>query len=196
MRIVGGEFRGHSLISPEGSDAVRPTSERTREAIFNILMHRYFGSLDGVRVADLYAGTGALGLEALSRGATQVTFVERARPALEALKANITAFKVQSKCRIVTGDAVVLPSSAPGQECGLVFLDPPYDKTVIVNTMASLRDQHWLAEGAILVCETRFNTDLTAPAGFVLHDARRYGKAKVTVMEYTGEDAIQASAVQ
>jgi 16S rRNA (guanine966-N2)-methyltransferase len=185
MRIVGGEFRGKPLIAPEGRDAVRPTSDRTREAMFNVLMHNYFGSLDGVRVADLFAGTGALGLEALSRGAAHATFIERARPALEVLKANIAAFKVASKCRIVTGDAVVMPPSPPGHECALVFLDPPYDKTVIVNAMASLRDHHWLAKGAILVCETRFNTDLIAPEGFTRLDERRYGKAKVTIMEYT-----------
>jgi 16S rRNA (guanine966-N2)-methyltransferase len=164
MRIVGGDFRGKPLIAPEGRTGVRPTSDRARESIFNILMHGHFGSLDGIRVADLFAGTGALGLEALSRGAAQATFVERSRSALD------------------SGDATALPFAGAGQGYGLIFMDPPYDADILPAALSGLKAQNWLDEGAVVVCESRFNYDLVLPDGFSLLDERRYGKAKVSFL--------------
>lgn len=186
MRIVGGDFRGKPLVAPEGRTGVRPTSDRARESVFNILMHNYFGSLDGIRVADLFAGTGGLGLEALSRGAAHATFVDRSRSALDALRANIAAFKVQNRCRILTGDATALPFAAVGQGYDLVFLDPPYDADVLPSALTGLKSQNWLNPGAIIVCESRFSYDLTAPEGFTPLDQRRYGKAKVSFLRFEG----------
>jgi 16S rRNA (guanine966-N2)-methyltransferase len=186
MRIVGGDFRGKPLIAPEGRTGVRPTSDRARESVFNILMHGHFGSLDGVRVADLFAGTGALGLEALSRGAAQATFVERSRTALDSLRANIATFKVQDRCRILTGDATALPFAGAGQGYGLVFIDPPYDADILPAALSGLKAQNWLDGGAVVVCESRFNYDLVLPDGFSLLDERRYGKAKVSFVRHDG----------
>lgn len=182
MRIVGGDFRGKALVAPEGRDVVRPTSDRTRENVFNVLTHGLFGSLIGAKVGDLFAGTGALGLEALSRGAASVTFVERSGPALAALKQNIQAMKAEKKTRIIAADATALSPAAAAAEWDLVFMDPPYADDVLPRTLAALRAGRWLSKGALLVCETRFSTDLEAPEGFEIADERRYGKAKVTFL--------------
>lgn len=193
MRIVGGDFRGKPLSAPEGRDTVRPTSDRARESIFNILMHNHFGTLDGVRVLDVFAGTGALGLEALSRGAAQVVFLERGGPALAALKANIAALKVERRTTLILGDATAPPVAGKNSGAELVFLDPPYDAPVLVPALQGLARQGWLAEGAVLVCEHHFATDLEAPAGFEVLDERRYGKAKITVLRYAATSGSEAA---
>ncbi|GAB3447455.1 16S rRNA (guanine(966)-N(2))-methyltransferase RsmD [Insolitispirillum peregrinum] len=184
MRIVGGDFRGKPLVAPEGRDSVRPTSDRARESVFNVLMHNHFGSLDGVRVLDVFAGTGALGLEALSRGAAHVVFFERGGPAVAALKANIAALKVERRTTLVFGDATTPPLAGKGSAGELVFLDPPYEAGVLVPTLEALARRGWLADGAVVVCEQHFATDLEPPAGFEVLDERRYGKAKVTFLSF------------
>jgi len=186
MRIVAGRFRGRRLASPEGKEAVRPTSDRAREAIFNVLMHRFQGrgfSLIGARVVDAFAGTGAMGLEALSRGAAHVTFLENNRSALAALKANVQAVNAEGETRVEQTDATRPPR--PTQPCQLAFLDPPYEDGLLEPALAGLLSGGWLAPGAIVVCEGPITVDLTAPEGMEHVDERRYGKAKVTFLRVT-----------
>ncbi|MFA7430925.1 MAG: 16S rRNA (guanine(966)-N(2))-methyltransferase RsmD [Rhodospirillaceae bacterium] len=183
MRIVTGRFRGRRLTAPEGKDAVRPTSDRAREAIFNVLMHRFSGrgfTLIGARVVDAFAGTGAMGLEALSRGAAHVTFLENNRDALAALKSNIQGMKVEAETRVEVTDATKPPR--PSQPCQLAFLDPPYEGGLLEPAVAALLSGGWLAPGAIVVCEGPITLDITAPEGMEVVDERRYGKAKVTFL--------------
>lgn len=183
MRIVSGRLRGRRLAAPEGKDAVRPTSDRAREAIFNVLMHRFQGrgfTLVGARVVDAFAGTGAMGLEALSRGAAHVTFIDANRDALAALKANIRACGVEREVVVEMGDATRPPR--PRQPCHLAFLDPPYEAGLLEPALAALLAGGWLESGAIVVCEGPVTLDITPPEGVEIVDERRYGKAKVTFL--------------
>ncbi len=186
MRIVAGRYRGKLLAAPEGA-GVRPTSDRARESLFNILIHRYppheFALL-GARVADLCAGTGALGLEALSRGAAHVTFVERAPAALAALAANIRAMKAETATTALRGDATHLPR-AP-LPCSLLFLDPPYADGIAPAALASAVAAGWLRDGAVAVVETAAADSPVWPEGFVLDDRRVYGKAAVAFLRRRG----------
>lgn len=169
MRIIAGAWRGRALKSPAG-DATRPTSDRAREALFSMLASRV-GSFEGLKVADLFAGTGALGLEALSRGAAHCTFVEQDRAALEALKANIAALKA---------DATVRAQSATGFSGGpfdLVFLDPPYRSDLWAAALARLD----LAPGAWVSLETA-RDEVVASEGFAVEVERVYGKAKISLL--------------
>lgn len=187
MRIIGGRLHGRPLVAPEGRDAVRPTSDRTREAVFNILMHRFQGqgfTFFDARTLDAFAGTGAMGLEALSRGAGRVTFLEQDGQALAALAANVQAMKVEREVDVVKGDATRPPPAPSAHE--LVFLDPPYDQDLLLPALAALARQGWLAPDALCVAEHRFTEDLEAPDGFEVLDERRYGKAKVTFLRYGG----------
>lgn len=188
MRIVGGRFRGKKLVSPEGRDAVRPTSDRTRESVFNVLMHRFQGTqgwaLIGARALDAFAGTGAMGLEALSRGVSHVTFLETGTEALTALEQNIEVMGAERDAAVVRQDATnPPPASIPVQ---LAFLDPPYRSDVIEDSLTALSERGWFDTGAIIVCEHAFNTDIEPPTGFVLIDSRRYGKTKVTFLRWEG----------
>jgi 16S rRNA (guanine966-N2)-methyltransferase len=171
MRIIAGEWGGRRLVAPPGRDT-RPTADRVREALFSIL-----GPLDGERVLDLYAGSGALGLEALSRGAGSATFVERAAPALRALRANIDA--LEAEARVVGGDVAGFLRSArdEGAEYDLVFLDPPYRAASAVGRDLSLRPV--CASGARVVAESdrRAPLDLDLP----LTDERRYGDTLIRI---------------
>lgn len=150
MRIVAGAWRGRSLAAPPG-DATRPTADRVRQALFDMLTHAPWAGPDavrGVQVLDAFAGTGALGLEALSRGALHATFIERDRAALAALRANVAA--VGAAATVLAADALRPP---PGMPCGLVFLDPPYDQGLVPRALAALRDAGWIAPGALVVAE-------------------------------------------
>lgn len=183
MRIVAGRFKGRRLAAPEGKDAVRPTSDRAREAIFNVLMHRFQGrgfTLVGARVVDAFAGTGAMGLEALSRGAAHATFIDSNRDALAVLKANIRACGVERETVVETGDATRPPR--PRQPCQLAFLDPPYEAGLLEPALAALLAGGWLESGAIVVCEGPVTLDIAPPDGVEIADERRYGKAKVTFL--------------
>ncbi|MGE4528966.1 MAG: 16S rRNA (guanine(966)-N(2))-methyltransferase RsmD [Rhodospirillaceae bacterium] len=187
MRIVGGRYRGRLLAVPAGED-VRPTSDRARESVFNILMHRYPPhdfSLTGARVLDLCAGTGALGLEALSRGAAHVTFVERAPAALAALAANIKGMKAQAETAVLAADATHLPRA--DVPCALVFLDPPYALGIAPAALASAAAAGWLRKGALAVVETAAADRPAWPEGFIEDDHRIYGKAAVAFLRYRAE---------
>lgn len=153
MRIVAGEWRGRSLVAPPG-EATRPTADRLRQAVFDMLAHAPWAgraTLENAVVLDAFAGTGALGLEALSRGAASASFVERDRAALAALRANIAACRAESRCTVVPGDATRPP---PGRPCTLVFLDPPYGKSLVPAALSALTAAGWLAEDALIVAET------------------------------------------
>ena len=187
LRIVGGKWRGRRLEAPEGL-AVRPTSDRTRESLFNILaggkMARAGGQslLQGARVLDAFAGTGALGLEALSRGAARATFVETLAAAQVALKANIAALDAEDMSRIYSQDVLHLPRA--GEPHDLILMDPPYNQGFAEPALERLAAGGWIAPGAIIVVEQMKDEDLTPPEGFELLDERRYGKAKLSFLRY------------
>jgi 16S rRNA (guanine966-N2)-methyltransferase len=178
MRIVAGIWRGRALSAPAGA-ATRPTADRVRQALFDMLLHAPWGgreSIEGARVLDVFAGTGALGLEALSRGAAHATFIERDRAALATLRANIAACRTETLCTVLVADAVAASSGPP---CGLVFLDPPYGQELIPRALARLAAGGWIAPGALLVAETGRDEAL-APLGEPLAE-RVHGAARITV---------------
>lgn len=178
MKIIAGTHRGRRLIAPKG-DVSRPTASRAREALFSILDAR--GLLDeGIVALDCFAGTGALGLEALSRGASGAIFIEQDPMALAALRINIETLGETAQCRILKADAR-RPPKAP-VTCHLVFMDPPYGQDLVMPTLNALVAQNWLAEGAVVVAEVGANEEPTPPAGFTQTDARIYGAAKFLLL--------------
>ena len=185
MRIVAGRHRGRRLVAPKGLD-VRPTSDRAREALFNILEHGGH-PLEGASFLDLFAGCGAVGLEALSRGAAQVTLVERHRPALDAIGKNIAALGAGDRVRLIAADASRL-GRAPAT-FDLVFIDPPYGSGLLPGTLAALTAQGWLAPAACIVCETAAGERVVPPPGLTMQLERRYGAARLTFLEWPGPPA-------
>lgn len=185
MRIIAGKHKGRALTAPEGL-AVRPTSDRAREALFDILAHGRFGEapvfFDAI-VLDAFAGTGALGLEALSRGAAQVTFIENDRTALKALRANIAALREEKNAAILPVDALHPPRA--GRAASLAFLDPPYGEDLAAPALAALAAAGWLAPEALVVVELAARQKLAAPAGFTLLEERRYGAARLAFLRFT-----------
>jgi 16S rRNA (guanine966-N2)-methyltransferase len=183
MRIIGGTRRGLKLAEVGEGDAaahLRPTSDRVREAIFNLLINAHGNPVTGARVLDLFAGTGALGLEALSRGAAEATFVDDGTKALALLKANIAKLRAEAETRILRQDATRLPSN-PGAPFNLIFLDPPYGKALGERALAAALAGGWLAPGAVVVWEE--GTAPALPPGLVQLDQRRYGDTSVTLMQ-------------
>ena len=183
MRIDAGSHKGTKLVAPEGAD-VRPTSDRARQAIFNMLMHR-FDAVRDAKVLDAFAGSGALGLEALSRGAESLVAFEIAKPALEALKHNIKACHEISRTLVFSSDARNPPNAASQKHyapCSLIFLDPPYAKGLIPQTLATLQNAGWIAPDALVVAEMAAKEDLPEIDGFTVEDERRYGKAKIVLL--------------
>ncbi len=179
MRIVGGRFRGRAIASPE-HEGLRPTSDRVRESVFNILLHGIDGlEIDGARVIDLFAGTGALGLEAISRGASYCLFVEEGAEARGLIRQNVEAFGLTGITRLFRRDATDLGPVAPMQPFALAFLDPPYGKGLGEKAIASLRDGKWLVPGAIVVWEDRASSALEWPEGFREIDRRTWGDTQV-----------------
>jgi len=184
MRIVAGTWRGRRLVAPAGADT-RPTADRVRQALFDVLLHaRWAGrsAVESVRVLDAFAGTGALGLEALSRGAAEAVFMERGRPALAALRANIAACQAEARCRVLAVDALAPPG---GEACGLIFLDPPYGQDLAARAVPALARAGWLAEGALLVAEVGREEALELPAELL--DERTHGAARLTFWRMGGE---------
>jgi 16S rRNA (guanine966-N2)-methyltransferase len=182
MRIVAGRHRGRRLAAPAGLD-VRPTADRTRESLFNILEHGRFRAdgaspLIGARVLDAFAGSGALGFEALSRGAAHLTCMDTGAIARAAIRANAEALGETARVAVLPSDATNPPAAA-GPPCTLVFLDPPYHSGLAGAALAALAARGWIADGAICVVEMAANEDIIAPEGFTLVDERRYGKAKL-----------------
>ncbi|MGH7014462.1 MAG: 16S rRNA (guanine(966)-N(2))-methyltransferase RsmD [Stellaceae bacterium] len=194
LRIIAGKHRGRKLTPLSGGN-VRPTTGRAREAIFNILAHAAFAprpAYEDAVVLDAFAGSGALGLEALSRGARFVSFMERDRTARAVLTANVVAMSAARQTAVLAGDALRPPrASAPAT---LAFLDPPYAEDWAAPALAALAAAGWLLPEAIVVVELSAKRDLTQPAGFTLLDQRRYGAAKIAFLRYSAATASAASS--
>jgi 16S rRNA (guanine966-N2)-methyltransferase len=184
MRIVGGRFRGRALKGP-ASRAIRPTSERLRESIFDILVHAYGDPIAGARVIDLFAGSGALGLEALSRGAAFALFVEEGAEARALIRNNVEALALAATTRIWRADATKL-GKAPAQY-SLAFLDPPYGEGLAELALGALVAGGWLAEGALCVVEEAARATISAPGSLRPAEERVYGDTKIAFFRY--EDA-------
>ncbi|HEY9009488.1 MAG TPA: 16S rRNA (guanine(966)-N(2))-methyltransferase RsmD [Devosia sp.] len=178
MRIVAGKFRGKALLSPS-DESIRPTSDRAREAVFNILASRLSPHFDGLKVLDLFAGTGALGLEALSRGAASVVFVDTGAEARGLIRDHIEAFGAGGIAKLLRRDATALGPAGTMGPMDLVFLDPPYGKGLGEQALISLRDGEWLAPDATIVLEESAEVPLNLPQGFALDDRREYGAAAI-----------------
>ncbi len=178
MRIIGGKYRGKKLSAPEGKD-VRPTTDRAREALFNILNSR-LGSLSECRVLDVFAGTGALGLEALSRGAAAVAFVDKdTKP----VQKNIAFFPAEkSKIRVISADVRTLPTAAVNYQ--LIFADAPYGAGLSEIALKNLETKGWIAPGALCLVETARQEPLDFSESFQLIDERFYGAAQVRFLVY------------
>ena len=182
MRITGGRLGGRNLVSPNDM-AVRPTSDRTRQAIFNILAHKDFGiefSLEGIAVADLFAGGGALGIEALSRGARYCLFVDEDADSRALQRQNVEGLGLTGITKIWRRDATDLGplNTGSGGPFGLVFLDPPYRKNLVPPALKSLKNGGWLAANALLVVETSKGEPIDAD-GFSVIDSRDYGETQI-----------------
>jgi len=173
MRIVGGRLRGRALAAPK-SQAIRPTADRLRESLFNILVHAHGDPLPRARVLDLFAGTGALGLEALSRGAASALFVDDGAAARALIRANVEALGLGGVARIFRRDATRLGPAHPVAPFSLVFLDPPYGQGLAEKALAAARDGGWLAPDALLVVEEAKEAAFKAPDGFGEVERRAY----------------------
>jgi len=173
MRIVGGRLKGRSLASPSSRD-VRPTADRLRESVFNILIHAYGDPIEGARVLDLFAGTGALGIEAVSRGAAFALFVDNGIEARALLRNNVEALGLGGVTKVFRRDATNLGPAHPVEPFSLVFIDPPYAKGLAEKALASLRDGGWLTPGALLVVEEAKAAAIKAPEGFGELERRAY----------------------
>jgi len=173
MRVVGGRLRSRPIAGPK-SDSVRPTSDRLREALFNILTHSYGDPVAGARVLDLFAGTGALGIEAISRGADYALFVDEGVEARALLRDNVESLGLGGVTRIFRRDASRLGPAHPLDPFSLVFLDPPYGKGLAEKSLISARDGGWLMPEALLVVEEAADAGFKAPDGFAELERRRY----------------------
>ncbi len=180
MRVVGGRLRGRNLSAPKTQE-IRPTQDRLRESLFNILMHGYERPLDEARVLDLFAGTGALGIEALSRGAKFVQFVDNGAEARALLRANVEALGLGGVSRIFRRDATALGEAHPNPPFSVAFLDPPYGKGLAEQTLASLRAGGWLTPEALVIVEEKTGA-FTAAEGFSELDRRAYDETEFTFL--------------
>jgi 16S rRNA (guanine966-N2)-methyltransferase len=177
MRIVAGAWRGRRLVAPKGLET-RPTSDRMRQALFDMLLHAPWGGaslIEGAMVLDVFAGTGALGLEALSRGAAKAVFVERAAPALAALRANVASLGAVSRCEVLAVDALHVPA---GERADLVFLDPPYGHGLIERALQRLRAVGRVSAESLIVAETGCDEP---PLVVDPLTERTHGAARVTI---------------
>jgi len=179
MRVVGGKLRSRPIAGPK-SDAVRPTSDRLREALFNILTHSYGDPVTGARVLDLFAGTGALGIEAISRGADYALFVDEGVEARALLRDNVESLGLGGVTRIFRRDASRLGPAHPLDPFSLIFLDPPYGKGLAEKSLISARDGGWLMPEALLVVEEAADAGFKTPEGFVELERRRYDDTEFT----------------
>ena len=181
MRIVGGKFRGRILKTPS-SNAIRPTSDRLRQSIFNILVHAYADPISDARVLDLFAGTGALGLEAMSRGAEYALFVEEAAEARALIRTNVEALSLTGVTKIFRRDAAKLGDMGPMEPFDLVFCDPPYGQGLAEKSLAAARDGKWLAPSALLLVEEAVKAGFKTPEGFDEIERRAYDDTEIVIM--------------
>jgi 16S rRNA (guanine966-N2)-methyltransferase len=181
MRVVAGKFRGRTIKSPN-SDAIRPTADRLRESLFNILVHAYGNPIVDARVLDLFAGTGALGIEAISRGARSVFFVDDSAEGRALLRENVEAFALGGISKIFRRDATNLGQVHPNEPFTLVFCDPPYRKGLAELALTSARKGGWLTPGAFVVVEEATDAKFTAPEGFEELERRAYDDTEFVIL--------------
>ncbi|HHN73497.1 MAG TPA: 16S rRNA (guanine(966)-N(2))-methyltransferase RsmD [Thermopetrobacter sp.] len=183
MRIIAGTFRGRRIVAPAGRDT-RPTTDRVREAIFNVLAHAAWApALAGARVLDLFAGSGAMGLEAASRGAAFVLFMETDAAARAAIRRNIEELGLSARTRLWRRDATRPGHVASMPPFDLAFLDPPWGRGLAGRALAALRGGGWLSPGAVTVLEESARSDFAVPQGYVLRDVREHGDARVHFLQ-------------
>ena len=183
MRIVGGEWRGRRLAGPK-AEGIRPTSDRLREALFNVLTHAYDDAVEDAVVLDLFAGTGALGFEALSRGAARAIFVDEGRQAGALIREGIAALGCETRARLIQRDATRL-GPAP-DAASLVFCDPPYRKGLAPAALAAAAAGGWLSPGALVLVEEAAEAGPVLPPGFAELERRSYGETAVTFGRFGG----------
>ncbi len=183
MRIIAGNYKGTKLVSPK-SDKIRPTTDRVRESIFNILEHgKYAFSLEQIRVLDLFAGTGALGLEAMSRGAAFCLFVEDNTAARAIIRRNIEIMSLTGSTKVFRRDATKLSASGRHGQFDLVFLDPPYGQDLGERAIRSLQEGGWLSPAARIVLEESHKIELDLPDTLKILDNRSYGDTRITMIQ-------------
>jgi 16S rRNA (guanine966-N2)-methyltransferase len=183
MRIVGGRLRGRALAGPT-TQAIRPTADRLRESLFNILVHAYGDPVSDARVLDLFAGTGALGLEAISRGAAFALFVDDAPAARALIRQNVEALGLGGTTRLFRRDATKLGPAHPVEPFSLAFLDPPYGQGLAETALASARDGGWLEPDALVVVEEAADAALKAPDRFAELERRRYDETELVFLRF------------
>ncbi len=189
MRIVGGRLRGRTLVAPQDAN-VRPTSDRVRESIFNILEHGIEGfAIDGINVLDLFAGTGALGIEALSRGAAQGVFVDNAATSRALLQENFQTLGLSGIATIFRRSAVDLGAAYRKLSFQLVFADPPYGNGLAEQAIAAAITHGWLSDGAVIVIEESADTEIVWPTACQAIDQRQYGGTKVMIGRYVAAES-------
>jgi 16S rRNA (guanine966-N2)-methyltransferase len=181
MRVVGGTLRGRALAAP-ASPAIRPTADRLRESLFNILAHAYGDPASGARVLDLFAGTGALGIEALSRGAAFALFVDESAEARALIRENVAALGLGGSSRIFRRDATKLGPAHPLAPFSLGFLDPPYGQDLAAKALASARAGGWFTSRALIVVEEAAKAQFAAPEGFTELERRRYDDSELVFL--------------
>ena len=183
MRIVGGRLRGRLLAAP-ASRAIRPTADRLRESLFNILVHAYGDPITDARVLDLFSGTGALGLEALSRGAAFALFIDEGAEARALLRENVATLGLGGTTRIFRRDATKLGAAHPIEPFSVAFLDPPYGRGLAEQALASARTGGWLAPGALVVVEEAAKPGFAAPEGFDELERRSYDDSALILLRH------------
>lgn len=177
MRVVAGRLRGRNIASPS-SNEIRPTQDRLRESVFNILMHAYDNPVLDARVLDLFAGTGALGIEAISRGAAFTLFVDNGAEARALLRNNVESLGLGGVTKVFRRDATNLGPAYPIEPFSLAFLDPPYGRGLADKALVSMREGKWLASGALVVVEESKAAALSAPEGFEELERRAYDETE------------------
>jgi 16S rRNA (guanine966-N2)-methyltransferase len=186
LRIIAGKYRGRKIETKENAK-IRPTGAKARGAMFNILMHGEFrgaehSPLIDRRVVDVFCGTGALGLEALSRGAAHVTFVDQSAESISLVRANVSHMGETGNAQFIRTDSTSLPRAH--LECSLAFLDPPYGSGLAAKSLKSLDKNGWLKPGAIAVVETGAKEKFEAPEAYTLFDERKYGNTRIVFLRY------------
>ena len=183
MRVVAGRFKGLALAGPKGRE-IRPTADRLREALFNVLEHSYDDPVSGARVLDLCAGTGALGIEALSRGARSAVFIDSSTEARGLIRRNLESVGIMGIARISKRDIAHLGPARNQGGFTLAFIDPPYRKGLGEAALISLIKGNWLAPGALVVVEEDTGEELDSPSGFTLEERRQYGDSAVWFLRF------------
>ena len=176
MRIIAGKYRGRKLHAPSDMD-IRPTTDKMRERIFSMLQHSRYPGLHGARVLDVFAGTGALGLEALSRGAGHITFVEKSTKSIALLNKNISSMKVGDETTIIKSRASSVKTTT--NPCDFIFMDPPYGKGLLEPSIIHLLENGWLADRGVIIAELGSNETLEVPDTLTLIDERKQGNQRI-----------------